>query len=210
MAAVKPHDAKRDTIVEQWHHLIRRSLRENTSFKAFEGAVLRLLLKNSLDGPGVLEAWVAAHDGGFTVRPRQIKYFEQLLQLRLFTHAEVLQRVTATAPATIFAADHLLIKTGAAKGEYRQCLEAVMLERLAYHLLHMREVPGASRDRTFSYRTQRPLLALVTTIVGTMNLLDGPALAIGTELGKYVGVFINDLSITGILASEDGSPPKCE
>jgi hypothetical protein len=211
MVTTKPHDPKHDAVVELWHHLIKRNLRENTSFKAFEANVLRLLLKSPLDGSGILDAWAASHDGGFTIRPRQIKYFETLLQLKLFTHADVLLRVITTAPGMIFAAEHFLIKSGAAKGEYRQCLEAVMLERLTYQLLQMRDLQGTSHDRTFNYRTQRPLLALVSAFVqamGTMNLIEGPALAIGMELGKYVGVFINDLSIAGILTSEDGGPPK--
>ena len=203
---------KREGNVSQWHHFFKTSLRENISFKTFETSSLRLLFHHQLDGSGILEAWMAAHDGGSMVRLRQLKYFEQLLQIRLITHVDVLRQIAATTPNTIFATDRLLIKSGVAKGEYRQCLEAVMLERLAYHLLRMRNGAGVNnRDRVFAFRTRRPLLALITVFMQAttgMNILEGPALTIGTELGKYIGVFINDLSLVGILTSEAGGPPK--
>lgn len=211
MKVAKSDDTRRQASIAKWHHLIGQSLKENRCFKSFEASALRLLYHSPLDGAGIIEAWRATHDGGFTVRHRQVKYFELLLQLKLFSHAEVLRRTAETLSTTIFDAERYLIKSGPAKGEYRQCLEAVMLERLAYNLLHLRHLQASNMDRMSNYRTQRPLLAVITTFVqamGSMHVLEGPALAIGTELARYLGVFINDLSITGILVSEQNAPPK--
>jgi hypothetical protein len=201
---------KHDLKVAEWHAYFARCLSEDIDKARFDGETTRLSSKAPLAGVGILEAWAKVHDGGFTIRPRLIKCLRYLYDLSRVTAADGLMYVHTTLESTVVSQDDYQMQHGHTKGEWRQCIEAILLQQLALHAGRSLNTESTSNDRLRTMRTYKPLLGLITlynSIASGISLLDGPVLAIGNALGKYVLVYINALHSTGYLESDNGSAP---
>ena len=198
--------SRRDKRILAWKNFFRDCLVKSLDFKHFETTVRKQNLKANLDGVGVITAWAHAHDGATNVRPRQMVYFEQMLQSRIFSDADALFFVLNSFKNTIANQDEYLIKVGAAKGEWKQTLEGAILERLAYQMVNFRSATVAEGDRLPDMRAFKPLMALLFSFVELLEAsvpLHGPAMEIANELGKFVAAYINDLSLLGLLSGNE-------
>ena len=195
----------------EWQAFFEQCLENAVGFEEFATKFEEKRSSSSLNGDGYLEAWAYAHDGACMVRARQVKYLEQLMRSGALRDSDALKFVAERLEATISAQDSFIIKLGPMKGEWKQCVEAVILEQLAYHMVQCHVTATTSQSRLLAMRAYTPLMSLIslfTRTVGSLSILAGPALAIGTELAKYVLAYINELHILGILNTSNGKPPK--
>lgn len=197
--------------LQQWQNFFARSLQRNLDLKPYNEALRRQSSRSYLKGLSVLKAWAAIQDRGFVVKPRYMRYFESLLHLHIITDEDALSFVAINFKETIGTQDKLLIMSGVAKGEYKPTIEAAMLERLAYQMVNFRGATVPLGDRIPSIRILKPLVSLLSAFhqaLGGSAPLNGPALEIAIELGKFVAAYINDLSLLGLLDCENGGPPQ--
>lgn len=203
---------KRESKVQEWQMFFRDCLKKNIAFELFDGKVKQQASKVSLDGGGIVEGWAGAHDGWYTVRARQARYFEQLRASKTISDVDTLRYISRTLEKTVTGQESYLIKSGCQRGEWKQCIEAVMLEQLVINQMGRNRTEAiAVKNRLQILRGFKPLISLLsafTTAVGTMTIPVGPSLAIGNALARYTVAYINELAMAGVLTSEGGSAPE--
>ena len=197
--------------IEQWQRFFDFCLRRNLDLKSFREALQVQSSKYPLNGVGVIKAWASHPDKGLAIRPRYLKYFEQLLHSHIITDEDGLVYVLRDFKDTIAGQGLLLVESGSAKGEHRPTIEAAILERLAYQMVNFRVATVPPGDRMPSMRAFKPLIQLLSAtseVLAGSTPLTGPVLEIANELGKFVIAYINDLSLLGLLTYDNGGPPK--
>ena len=203
--------SKRERTVEDWHSFFARCVNSTLDFKDFKDGVREQASKSPLDSIGLLQAWAAIHDNGFIIQPRLMKYFEQMLHLHLFSDADALKYIHSTFKETIENQDRYLVKSVDSKIEWKQTIEAAILERITYQMVNFRSATVAAEDRVPDVRICKPLISLLAAFADFLKDagdLVGPAWEIANELGNFIIAYINDLSLVGLLLCEDGGPPK--
>ena len=203
---------RQEKVFNDWKEFFEQCMSKGLDYNGFHDVTRKQASKSPLHGLGVLQAWAAGHQRGFVVQPRQMNYFEQMLQMRIFSDVDALRFILNRLKTTLSQQNEYLIKSGSCKGEWRQTIEASMLSRLCFQMVHYRGLIVHTRDRTPDVRMCRPLVTLMAAflgILGNISPLIGPASEIGHELGKYIGAYINDLAKIGLLTSQNNRPIKC-
>lgn len=194
---------------DRWIDFFSKCMRERVDFPVFLNQTRELFHNAPLDGRSIFRAWARQRNTGKKIRDRLLVYFEQLLQGRWFTDADVLYGAIELLKenATIY---HQYAASNSSE-EWKQTTEAAVLERLAYQMEHFRDLMVDPTDRLPDIRMCKPLnmfLASFTKIMEGTNTFLGPASEIATATTKLIIVYINNLSKLGILTCSDGGPPK--
>ena len=179
--------------------------------RKFENAVRKKFAFSPLNGLGILEAWAPLRPSFRRINPLFMAYFEQLSDLRLFSDVDVLNFVSQRIGDVLENQDDYHVKTGCYKGMWKDTVEAAVLERSAWRMVNCRDLTVAPGDRLPDVRICKPLIRLVvafTELLEGASTIAGPALEIGTELGKFVAAYMHNLSLVGLLTCDDGRPPK--
>ena len=203
--------SRRERSIKNWHSFFTTCINRTLDFKLFKEAARKQASKSPLDSIGVLQAWAATHDNGFIVRPRLMKYFEQMLHLHFFSDADALKYVHSTFRETIESQDKYLVNSSEPKKEWKQTIEAAILERITYQMMNFRSATVAADDRVPDVRICKPLISLLAAFTDALKSSGepvGPTWEIANELGGFVIAYINDLSLVGLLLCEAGGPPK--
>jgi hypothetical protein len=195
----------------EWRNFFSQCMKSALDFTTFQKRLELHASRVPSDGVRILEAWALAHADGLGIMARLMRYFELMLQSHVISDDDALKFVLGKMQHTIAEPDQYLIKSGSAQGEWKPTIEAAILERIAYQMVNFRASTVEAGDRLPDLRMFKPLIALVsifTTLATSHTTLNGPALEIGTELGKLVVAYMNDLSLVGLANCDNGRPPK--
>ena len=177
----------------------------------FEKALRKNFAASPLNGLGILAAWAPLRPGFRRINPLFMTCFEQLSNLHLFSDVDVLSFVAQRLKDVLENQERYHVKSGCYKGMWKDTIEAAVLERSAWRMVNCRDLTVAPGDRLPDVRICKPLVRLVvlfTELLEGSSTIEGPALEIGTELGKFVAAYMHNLSLVGLLTCDDGRPPK--
>ena len=197
--------------VEGWSRFIEKETKGDWGEDTFLKAARRRLEDSPISGTDILTAWTSLRPPFRRVDPFLMRKFELLSYSHLFTDVDVLVYVRRHIRDVLSNLDSYVYKPDKVKGEWTETVEAAMLERSAWRMVNLRHENVKAGDRVPDARICKPLIQLVATFTECaegLGAIQGPALEIGTELGKFIAAYMNDLNIVGLLTIDNGHPPK--
>ena len=210
----------KEELIEDWREFLEKaSTSTPESCKddwAFIKSIRKKFNESPIGGIGLLAAWAANRPACFRrVWPFLMRDFEVLSRIHMFSDVDVLTYVQERIKDVLENQDRYVYRAQFNpekwKGEWVETIEAAVLERSAWRMVNCRSETVRPGDRVPDIQICKPLIRLViafTDIVERIGTIEGPSLEIGTELGKFVAAYMNDLAIVGLLTSDNGRPPK--